>query len=207
MSIKFRKKLNESSPISERMNINSIIDKLKVLYCEEICAWYQYYIVSKFMQGQHRPSIEKMFIDTAKDELDDHANKILKRLSELGGDISDISDIANVKTLSDCEYKVPMPPYNTINLLIDNIESERCAIKHYIELADMTKDRDYTTYCMALDILADEEEHLNELQDFYTDITGKEYIPSDVFIDNDRIVYNDCCDNSGTDSNVLYIIK
>ena len=180
-----KKKLNESSPINSRLEVNSIIDMLKTLYAEEILAWYQYYIVSKFMQGHERPSIAKFFDDTAKDELDDHANKLLKRISELGGDIVTICDINNLKTISKAEYKMPVQPYTTIKLLEDNIESEITAIQHYMVLADLTRDRDYTTYCLALDILADEEEHLRELQDFYVDITGHEYeIIDDNFLDN-----------------------
>lgn len=175
MGVILRKKLNESSPINNRIDSDSIINLLKILYAEEILAWYQYFIVSKFMQGQERPSIEKFFDETANDELNDHANKLLKRISELGGDISVISDISNIKTLSTCKYNIPVQPYNTIKLLEDNIKSEICAIEHYLNLADITKDKDYTTYYMALDILADEEEHLRSLQDFYTDITGHEY--------------------------------
>ena len=202
MGVMLRKKMNESSPVNLRIEVNEIVEMLKILYAEEIMAWYQYYIVSKFMQGQERSNIEKVFEETAKDELDDHANKILKRIAELGGDIITICDINNLKTISNCEYKMPIQPYNTIKLLQDNIESEICAIQHYMTLADMTKDRDYTTYCMALDILADEEEHLRELQDFYIDITGKEY----QIVDNleyDDADQSNCCDIVKPDEQII----
>ena len=115
--VTLRKKLNESSPINSRIEIDKVIEKLKVLYAEEIHAWYQYYIVSNFMQGNERKSIESLFIDTAKDELDDHAAKLLKRISELGGNLSFISDINSLGQISNCEYKIPQEPYNTIKLL------------------------------------------------------------------------------------------
>lgn len=175
MSVLLRKKLNENSVLNDRIDTENIVNKLKQLYAEEIQAWYQYYIVSKFMQGQERKSIENFFDETGHDELDDHANKLLKRISELGGDISSIDNINNLRSLAHCDYITPNYPYITIKLLEDNIKSEICAIQHYIELADITKDKDYTTYNIAMDILADEEEHLRGLQDFYTDITGHEY--------------------------------
>lgn len=177
MGVILKRKINEAvkTSLDTRIDKNDIISVLKTLYAEEIIAWYQYYIVSKFMCGHERPSIEKMFIDTAKDELDDHANKLLKRIAELGGDISLIADLSNITNLTKCEYMMPQPPYSTIQLLKDNIKAEQCAINNYIELADLTKNKDYTTYCIALDILADEEEHLRELQDFYCDIMGEEY--------------------------------
>ena len=56
MGVVLRRRLNESSPISSRIETENIIEMLKVLYAEEIQAWYQYYIVSNFMQGQERKS-------------------------------------------------------------------------------------------------------------------------------------------------------
>lgn len=203
MGVILRKKLNESNPINFRIETEKIIEMLKVLYAEEINAWYQYYIVSNFMQGQERKSIEELFIDTAKDELDDHANKLLKRISELGGNLSYISDINSLGQISNCEYKIPQEPYNTIKLLEDNIESEICAIKHYMELADITKDKDYTTYCMAIEILGDEEEHLRSLQDFYVDITGHEYESNNF----ENFNSYDISDRDSINNEIVYIIK
>ena len=205
MGVVLRRRLNESSPISSRIETENIIEMLKVLYAEEIQAWYQYYIVSNFMQGQQRKSIEQLFVDTAKDELDDHANKLLKRISELGGNISSISDINLLSNIANCEYKIPQEPYNTIKLLEDNIEGEICAIKHYIELADITKDKDYTTYCMAIEILGDEEEHLRSLQDFYVDITGHEYEIND--FDEFNVYKSNFNIDLPSHEDIVYIIK
>lgn len=175
MSIKLRKRINESSPVSSRIDTDMIISLLKTLYAEEIQAWYQYYIVEKFMTGTDRSSIVKLFETNADDELNDHANKLLKRISELGGDISEISMLDSLSSVAKCNYITPEAPYNTIKLLEDNIIAEECAIKHYIELADITNNIDYTTHCMAIEILSDEEEHLRDLQDFYVDLTGREF--------------------------------
>lgn len=207
MHVKLRKKINESyiTPVAERTDVENIIEKLKILYAEEILAWYQYYIVTKFLTGQERPSVAKEFETIAKDELEDHADKLLKRISELGGDITTINDIDNLKVLSKCQYFPPMKTYHTITQLEENIQSELCAIKHYIELADMTKDKDYTTYCMAVEILADEEEHLRELQDLHCDITGEEFMPenfkkhNDEYVEQDIEVINQYVDDDGNE--------
>ena len=192
--VKLKRKINESSTPVNNANTDYVIKLLKTLFAEEILAWYQYYIVSKFMIGHERPSISKQFEEIAKDELDDHADKILKRISELGGNISNIDDIVELKNVANCAYIVPSQPYSTIQLLEDNIKSEACAIKHYIDLINFTKDDDYTTYCMAMDILADEEEHLRDLQDFYADITGAEY---DLSSDDDAKPYDSYVDQDG----------
>lgn len=211
MSIKLRKRINESSPMSSRIDTDMIVSLLKVLYAEEIQAWYQYYIVEKFMTGTDRTSIAKLFETNADDELNDHADKLLKRISELGGDISEISALNSLSSIAKCSYIAPELPYNTIKLLEDNIIAEECAIKHYIELADITNNIDYTTHCMAVEILSDEEEHLRDLQDFYVDLTGHEF--NSAHIDNvEYSTYNGeySIHNGETDFNnseYVYVLK
>ena len=175
-TIKLRKKkLNESNTIlNERIDTSDIICILEQLYAEEILAWYQYYIPINFMYGPDRNAIVEEFKKHADDELNDHANKLLKRIAELGGNAQKLMSF-DLKNIAACEYIAPQPPYNVVDLLKTNIESEKCAINHYIALCDVVKDKDYTTYEMAIDILADEEEHLNDLKDFYYDIMGEPY--------------------------------
>ncbi len=70
---------------------NSIIEKLKNALKEEFNAWYGYIIVKEWLTGLSRVDIEKMYDETAKDELEDHAFWLMKRINELGGTIEDIS--------------------------------------------------------------------------------------------------------------------
>lgn len=57
-----------------------------------------------------------------------------------------------------------------LSLLKDNVASERCAILRYQEIADFTNGKDFTTCDIAKHILAEEEEHEQDLQDYLTDI-------------------------------------
>ena len=50
------------------------------------------------------------------------------------------------------------------------VASERCAILRYQEIADFTNGKDFTTCDIAKHILAEEEEHEQDLQDYLTDI-------------------------------------
>lgn len=68
-----------------------IIGKLKNALKEEFNAWYGYIIVKEWLTGLSRVDIEKMYDETAKDELEDHAFWLMKRINELGGTIEDIS--------------------------------------------------------------------------------------------------------------------
>lgn len=156
--------------VEERINTDSVLKMLYSRYAEEVLQWYHYYVVSKFMMGRERPSVEKSFAAMAEDELGDHAEKLLKRIAELGGDIETVKDINSLTALSECRYAIPTKPYDTRQLVTMNIEHERCAIKGYEDLCDLTRGKDTTTYEMAAAILADEEEHLQELKDYLADI-------------------------------------
>lgn len=148
---------------------NAVLELLYSRFAEEIEAWYQYWIVSAFMRGKQRSSVEKTFLEQATDELNDHATKILERISELGGDISKINSLDKLKDVSKCIYQTPVAPYDVPTLVDQNIISEECAIKGYDELTKLTQNSDPTTYYMALEILKDEEEHLRALKDFKDD--------------------------------------
>lgn len=149
----------------------SIREALRQLLAEEITAWYAYWIVSPFLVGNERPSVEKFFQETADDELNDHANKLINRLNELNcpTGLDDINALTLVATA------VPaVGEYNVVTQLNINKEAEEHAIEHYtqvIALAEQTKD--YTTAELLKEILADEEQHLSDINDFLNDILGK----------------------------------
>lgn len=167
------KKLEKSVMPEDR---DKIVDMLKQAFCEECLMWYQYWIVEKFLQGKERSNVEKTFLKNAYDELEDHAVKILQRLSELDADLSLIDNPKSWLVLSKCKYFEPKAPYNTLSVIIDGILAEECAVDHYNNLAAFTQHIDPTTYEMALSIVKDEQEHLRELKDFLADITGSQNV-------------------------------
>ena len=71
--------------------------------------------------------------------------------------------------LARCKYDAPQG-FDSVSLLKDNVASERCAILRYQEIADFTNGKDFTTCDIAKHILAEEEEHEQDLQDYLTDI-------------------------------------
>ena len=146
-----------------------ILDMLYKRYAEEILQWYHYWTVAPFLCGDERPSIENKFSEFADDELNDHAAKLLKRIDELNGDIETLKNLDTLKVLSECKYISPEKPYDTVQLLQINIEHEKCAIEGYKNLCEISKDIDPVTYDIAVEMLKDEEEHLNELENFLAD--------------------------------------
>ena len=150
-----------------------IINKMKNALKEELNAWYGYIIVKEWLTGTNRKDVEKFYEDTAKDELEDHGYWLMKRINQLGGTIEDISLSPN--SLDSAIHKYIAPKWNKGNIDIkksieDNIKNEEGAIETYEELVKMTEDVDPTSNSKLKDILADEQEHLQELKDFLQDI-------------------------------------
>lgn len=166
-----------------------IVDKLKNALKEEFNAWYGYIIVKEFLVGLHKTDIVKLYEDTAKDELEDHAFWLMKRIAELDGKIDDITVSPASWLTATHTYESPKwsDKYNKqdtvvgegdavidiLDSLLQNVKNEMGAIETYrdlIETAQLSKD--YTTEKKCKEILADEEEHLQLLQDMLDDIVG-----------------------------------
>ena len=152
---------------------SKIIDAMKTALKEELNAWYGYVIVKEWLTGTDRKDIEKFYEDTAKDELEDHGYWLMKRINQLGGTIEDIT--ASPNSWASASHKYIAPSWNKGNIdikktLEDNIKNEEGAIETYEELVKMTEDVDPTSNSKLKEILADEQEHLQELIDFLQDI-------------------------------------
>jgi bacterioferritin len=152
---------------------SKIIDAMKNALKEELNAWYGYVIVKEWLTGTDRKDIEKFYEDTAKDELEDHGYWLMKRINQLGGTIEDISMSPNSWDSAKHKYIAPTWTKDNIDIkksLEDNIKNEEGAIETYEELVKMTEDVDPTSNSKLKEILADEQEHLQELKDFLQDI-------------------------------------
>lgn len=171
--IVYKRKVKDNSlsdELDKVIDTEKLIKLLQRALAEELQAWYQYWIAAPFMVGEERKNIEELFNDTADDELNDHAVKIINRLNELGADTQPLATPDMWKNLAVCKFEPAEPGYKVFALLLQNVEAERCAIKTYQEICDFTRGKDPVTYAMARQILKDEQEHLTDLTEFVEDI-------------------------------------
>lgn len=150
-----------------------IIGLMKNALKEEFNAWYGYVIVKEWLAGTDRKDIEKFYGDAAKDELEDHGYWLMKRINQLGGTIEDISMSPNSWQTAIHKYIAPTWEKDNISIkksLEDNIKNEEGAIETYENLVKLTEGIDPTSNSKLKEILADEQEHLQELKDFLQDI-------------------------------------
>lgn len=148
------------------VDANKLIEMLNKALSEEWLAYYQYWIGARMMEGPMRSEIEPELLVHATEELG-HAELVVNRIIQLGG--TPVLTPSDWMKLSDCEYAVPSDPY-VEEILKQNLDGERCAIKRYQEIASFTSGKDHSTHQMATQILNDELEHEQDIEDWINDI-------------------------------------
>lgn len=149
-----------------------LVTLLQSALAEEYLQWYQYTVVIPFAVGQDRVNIVEAFKEHAKDELEDHAAWLIERINQLDGVPTLVDEPSKWNLCAVHKYIKPTPPYDVCTLLEQNIQSEKGAIETYTTLEAVTRHNDIVTNRKVKEILADEQEHLQNLIDLYKDISG-----------------------------------
>src|SRR6266498_1687444 len=136
------------------LDVKSLIEKLIDAAGAEFTTYYYYTILRMNLAGHED---YKEICEDARLEDRAHFELITPRIYELGGSIP--RDIRAFHNQAGCRAaKLPDPP-TVVNILTLLMESERCAIRSWIEICDMTFGKDPRTYDMASRILNEEIEH------------------------------------------------
>lgn len=152
--------------VKSDLNVTKLLAQLNAALAEEWLAYYQYWVGAKVVEGVMRYNVHQEFEEHAREE-QVHADLLAERIIQLGG--VPVLDPMQWTTLARCKYEAPLNPDSVI-LLDQNVKAERCAIIRYHEIAQYTHGIDFTTCDLAKRILAEEEAHEQELQDFLQDI-------------------------------------
>ncbi len=110
--------------------------------------------------GLASPKIAEEFLVHANAELG-HADRIAERIVQLGGEPN-----FNPQGLLERSHAEYNEPSDLTEMIKANLIAERVAVEAYRQMIDLLGDKDSTTRRMLEDILADEEEHADELKDW-----------------------------------------
>ena len=110
--------------------------------------------------GVTSPKIAEEFMVHANAELA-HADRIAERIVQLGGE-PDFSP-EGMLARGHADYDEPK---DLTAMIRSNLVAERLAVESYRQMIALIGDKDSTTRRMLEDILADEEEHADELKDW-----------------------------------------
>lgn len=113
--------------------------------------------------GLASPKIAEEFLVHAGVETT-HADRLARRIVQLGG----VPDFApdTLTRRSHAQYDASM---DLRAMLRANLEAERVAVEIYSQLISLIGDKDATTRRLLEDILADEQQHADELKDWLAD--------------------------------------
>ncbi|SEF51948.1 MULTISPECIES: ferritin-like domain-containing protein [Parabacteroides] len=153
-----------------KLDVENLLSQLNAALAEEWLAYYQYWVGALVAEGAMRKDVQDEFEEHAEEERK-HAQLLADRIIELDG--IPVLDPQKWFELARCKYDAPKE-FDTVSLLKQNVASERCAILRYQQIAQFTNGLDYTTCDIAKHILAEEEEHEQDLQDYLKDIARME---------------------------------
>ncbi len=114
-------------------------------------------------QGLASPKIAEEFMVHALEETG-HADRIAQRIVQLGGEPDFSPDSLTQRSHAEYDDSASLKDMIRANLI-----AERVAIETYSQMIDLIGDKDSTTRRMLEDILADEQQHADELSDWLTD--------------------------------------
>lgn len=157
-----------------KLDVDELLSQLNAALSEEWLAYYQYWVGALVVRGAMRSNVQSEFEEHAEEERQ-HAQLLADRIVELDG--VPVLDPKKWFELARCKYLSPDNEFDSVTLLKQNVASERCAILRYQQIAEFTNGKDFTTCDIAKHILAEEEDHEQDLQDYLEDIEMmKEYI-------------------------------
>ena len=149
------------------IDVEELLERLNSLYADEWLAFIQYYVPIGSCKGMMRPDIEAELEEHAKDEFE-HLTLLRERIVQLNG-------VPLMSPEQFLEYTkagfIEPESLDVESIVADNIESESRAIDGYMSLMEFTKGKDEVTYRLARQILADEEDHIQDLSDFAVDLS------------------------------------
>lgn len=136
------------------LDVASLVEKLIDAAGAEFTTYYYYTILRMHLAGHED---YKEICEDARLEDRSHFELITPRIYELGGSIP--KDIRHFADRSGCpDAYLPEDP-TAENILTVLLEAERCAVRTWNEICDLTFGKDPRTYDMAQRILNEEIEH------------------------------------------------
>ena len=144
------------------------VDKLLELLIKnasaELTTYYYYTILRANLIGLEGEGIKEI-AETARIEDRNHFEALMPRIYELGGKLP--ADMKEFHDMSACPpASLPKDPADVKAILKVLVAAERCAVRGYTGICNMTAGKDHRTYDLALAILNGEIEHESWFSEF-----------------------------------------
>jgi ferritin-like protein len=146
------------------IDVDELLELLIKNASAELTTFYYYTILRANLIGLEGEGI-KAIAETARIEDRNHFEALVPRIYELGGalprNMNDFHDIAACPPAY-----LPDDPTDVEAILRVLVEAERCAVRGYSHICNLTAGKDHRTYELSLAILNEEVEHESWFSEF-----------------------------------------
>ena len=146
------------------VNVDQLLELLVKNAAAELTTFYYYTILRVNLIGLEGEGIKEI-AEVARIEDRNHFEALVPRIYELGGKLPE-----NMKDFHDCSAcppaSLPKNPKDVQAMLKVLVEAERCAVRGYTHICNMTFGKDHRTYDLSLAILNEEIEHESWFSEF-----------------------------------------
>jgi ferritin-like protein len=146
------------------VNLDDLV-RLLVKNCSaELTTFYYYTIIRVNLIGLEGEALKEI-AETARIEDRNHFEALVPRIYELGGKLP--GDMKEFHDISACPpAALPAKDGDVKAILKVLVEAERCAVRGYTNICNLTAGKDHRTYDLALAILNEEIEHESWFSEF-----------------------------------------
>ncbi|MBI5969517.1 MAG: DNA protection protein DPS, partial [Deltaproteobacteria bacterium] len=146
------------------VNVDQLVELLVKNAAAELTTYYYYTILRCNLIGLDGEGIKEI-AETARIEDRNHFEALVPRIYELGGKLPE--DMETFHDISGCPpARLPKDPRDIKAMLTVLVEAERCAVRQYTNICNLTAGKDHRTYDLSLSILHEEVEHESWFSEF-----------------------------------------
>ena len=146
------------------VNVDQLLELLVKNAAAELTTYYYYTILRVNLIDLEGEGVKEI-AEVARIEDRNHFEALVPRIYELGGELP--QDMKEFHDMSACPPAyLPEDLTDIKAILTVLVEAERCAVRGYTQVCNMTAGKDHRTYDLALAILNEEIEHESWFSEF-----------------------------------------
>ncbi|MCX7788875.1 MAG: DNA protection during starvation protein [Spirochaetes bacterium] len=146
------------------VNVDQVLNLLVKNASAELTTFYYYTILRINLIGLEGEGLKEI-AEAARIEDRNHFEALVPRIYELGGKLPE--SMVDFHNISACPpASLPKDPRNVKEMLQVLVEAERCAVRGYTHICNLTAGKDHRTYDLSLAILNEEIEHESWFSEF-----------------------------------------
>ncbi|MCF7914804.1 MAG: hypothetical protein K9L66_06550 [Spirochaetaceae bacterium] len=146
------------------VDVDQLVDLLVKNASAELTTFYYYTILRVNLIGLEGEGLKEI-AETARIEDRNHFEALVPRIYELGGKLP--GNMVDFHDVSACPpASLPSDPSDVKAIMKVLVEAERCAVRGYSEICNLTAGKDHRTYDLAQAILNEEIEHESWFSEF-----------------------------------------